>query len=194
MALFNRILIILLSIVVLVGAGAVLLTTVGLIHPEQAAASGALLAERLVQFTQLDSTTWRWTVLICLGIMLLALLLLVVELLPGKRAPRTITLKDDKVGKVTVSLEGLRKLADREAGHVPGVVRARSDVAEVPPGLQISCKVFVDPSRSVPNMSEKLQERVKSSVEHHVGITVTQVQVETQVAPVATNRRPRRVE
>jgi hypothetical protein len=194
MALFNRILIILLSVVIIVIAGAVLLTALGLLQPSQAAASGSWFAERLLQFTQLDSTTWRWTVVISVAILLLALLLFVVELLPGTRAPRTITLRDDKDGKVTVSLDGLRKLADREAGLVPGVVQARSDVAEEPPGLRIACRVSVDPSKSVPDTSEKLRERVKTSVEHHVGVAVTQVLVDTRVAPTVTNRRPRRVE
>jgi hypothetical protein len=190
-ALFNRILIILVSVVALIATGAVLLTTLGLIHPEQAAASGNMFAARLVQFTQLDPTTWRWTVVISLAIMLLALLLLVIELLPGRRAPRTITLRDDKDGRVTVALGGLRKLADREAGLVPGVVRARADVVEQPPGLRISCQVSVDPSRSVPDLSDKLRERLKMSVEHHLGIEVTQLLVATEVAPTANNRRPR---
>ena len=194
MALFNRILIILLSVVAIISAGAVLLTTLGLIQPSQAAASGSWVAERLLQFTQLDSTTWRSTVVVSLAIILLALALFVFELLPGRRAPRTITLRDDTAGKVTVALDGLRKLADREAGRVPGVVQARSDVAEDPPGLRIACRVAVDPSKSVPDMSEKLRERVKTSVEHHVGVAVTQVLVETSVSPAATNRRPRRVE
>jgi hypothetical protein len=193
-ALFNRILIILLSVVAIITAGAVLFTALGLIQPSQAAASGSWFAERLLQFTQLDSTTLRWTVVISLAIILLALALFVFELLPGRRAPRTITLRDDKAGKVTVALDGLRKLADREAGRVPGVVQARSDVAEDPPGLRIACRVAVDPSKSVPDMSEKLRERVKTSVEHHVGVAVTQVLVETSVSPPATNRRPRRVE
>jgi len=193
-ALFNRVFIILLSVVVLIVTGAVLLTTLGLIHPEQAAASGARLTERLVQFTQLDPTTWRWTVVVSVAIILLSLLLLVVELLPGRRAPRTITLKDDKVGKVTVALDGLRKLADREAALVPGVVRARSKVMEESRGLRISCRVSVDPSENVPEMSEKLRERLKMSVQHHVGLAITQLAIDTRVAPVATDPRPRRVE
>jgi hypothetical protein len=193
-ALFNRILIVLLSVITIIGTGAVLLTTLGVLHPEQAAASGSRVAERLVQFQQLDSSTWRWTVLICLAIILVALLLLVFELVPGRRAPRRITIKDDKVGRVTVALDSLRQLADHEASLIPGVVRASSQVAEQPPGLSIACRISVDPSKSVPDMSEKLRERVKTSVEHHVGIAVTQLSIDTRVATPATNRRPRRVE
>lgn len=194
MALFNRIFIVLLAGVVLVFGGAVLLTAVGLIQPAEAAASGSWFAARLVQFTQLDATTMRWTVGICLGLIVLAIVLVVLELRRGGRSPGQITLKDDELGRVTVAVDGLRELTEREAVQIKGVVRVRSHVEQEPPGLRISCRASVDAATSVPELTEELRERLKKSLEHHVGLAVTRVSIETHVAPRQTKRRPRRVE
>jgi hypothetical protein len=193
-ALFNRLLIVLLAVLVLVAATAVLLTTVGVIQPGQFASAGSWFVDRLVPFTQVDPPTRSLTVGVSLALVVLALLLLFLELRPGPREARRITLKDDETGRVTVALDGLRQLADREAGRVEGVRRADSQVAEQPPGLRIACRVAVDPESSVPDLTQKLQVRLKEAVEHHVGLVVTQVSVDAQVAPLAPNQRHRRVE
>ena len=128
----------------------------------------------------------------CLGPIVVALVLLVFELRPEPRAAARITLKEDGNGRVTVPLDSVRALADWEAGHVAGVTRARSQVTEDANGLQILCRISVDPASSVPDLTQELQERVKAAVQHDVGLTVTQVSVDAQVTPAVTDRRPRR--
>jgi hypothetical protein len=194
-ALFNRLLIIVLAVVVLVGALVSLLTTVGLIQPSSAAAAGPWFVDRLVPFTGLDTTTSAVAVGVCLALIVVAVLLLVLELRPNASEPQRITLKQDQLGRVTVRLDGLRTLADREAASVVGVLKARTEVAQESPGLRIACRATVDPKSSVPELTETLRERLKSAMEHHVGLTVSQVSVDTQVAPIAaTAQRRRRVE
>ena len=193
MALFNRLVIILLALVVLVTASAVLLTTVGVLDPAQLALAGPWFVDRLVPFTQLDATNRSLTLGLCLALIVLALLLLFLEMRPGPRGARQITLKQDALGRVTVTLDEVRQLADREAGQVPGVTSVRSHVETEPPGLSIACRVSVDPAGSIPDMTDELRERLKAAVEHHVGLAVTQVSVDAQVPPMATNRRRRRV-
>jgi hypothetical protein len=194
MALFNRLLIILLALVLLVTALAALLTTLGVIQPAQLALAGSWFVDRVLPFSQLDPTTGSLTVGVCLVLILLALLLLFLELRPGPRESRRITLTDDDLGRVTVALDGLRELADREARRVEGVLTARSKVEQEPPGLRIACRVSVDPAISVPDMTQALRERLKTAVEHHVGLVVSHVSVDAQVARLATNQRHRRVE
>jgi hypothetical protein len=193
-ALFNRLLIILLALVVLVTTIAALLTTLGLIQPVQLALAGSWFIDRLIPFTQLDPMTGTLTVGVCLVLIVLALLLLFLELRPGPREARRITLKDDDLGRVTVALDGLRTLANREATRVDGVLRARTQVEQEPPGLRIACRVSVDPASSVPDLTQTLRERLKAAVEHHVGLKVSHVSVDAQVAPLGTNQRHRRVE
>jgi hypothetical protein len=192
--LFNRVLVVVLALVTLVAAGVALLTTLGLFQPEQVAPMGAWFVDRLVIFTQLDPSSRGWSVGVCLALILLAVVVLVLEFRPGPRAARSIVLKEDPLGRVTVALDGISALVDREASRVAGVLRARSEVAEETAGLRIACRVSVDPESSVPDVSQQLRERLKTVVEHHVGLKVTQVAVDVAVPALPASQRHRRVE
>jgi hypothetical protein len=185
---FNRLLIILLALLLLIAAGAVLMVVLGLIRPEQIAPT-PWFADRLVPFTQLDPTSRSWAVGIGILVFLVGLLLLFLELRPGPREAPGITLKQDGLGRVTVARAGVRELVDREAGRVAGVMEVRSRVEEDPAGLRILCRISVDPTGSVPEMTQELQERLKAAVEHHLGRHVADVSVDAQVAPLVSDRR-----
>jgi len=185
---FNRLLIILLDLLLLVVAGAVLLVALGLTRPGQIAPT-PWFVDRLVPFTQLDPTTWGWTVGVSIVLLLVGLLLLFFELRLGPREAPRITLKQDGLGRVTVVRDGVRHLVDREAGRVAGVMEVRSHVEEDPAGLRILCRLSVDPTRSVPELTQELQERLKGVVEHHLGRPVAEVRVDAQVAPLMSDRR-----
>jgi hypothetical protein len=187
-SLFNRLLIILFDLLLLVAAAAVLLTTLGVTQPEQLAPP-PWFADRLVPFTHLDSTSWTWTVGVSIVLLLVGLLLLFIELRPGPREAPRITLKQDGLGRVTVSRDGVRRLVDREAGQVAGVMEVRSDIKEDVAGLQILCRVSVDPTSSLPEVTQELQERLKTAVEHHLGRPVAAISVDAQVASLASDRR-----
>jgi hypothetical protein len=184
---FNRLLIILLDLLLLVAAGAVLLVTLGVTAPERLAPT-PWFVDRLVPFTQLDSTGWNWTVGVSLVLLLVGLLLLFFELRPGPREAPRIMLKQDGLGRVTVARDGIRHLVDREAGQVAGVMEVRSQVEEDAAGLRILCRLSVDPTRSMPEMIQELQERLKAAVEHHLGRPVAEVRVDAQVAPLVSDR------
>jgi len=98
-------------------------------------------------------------------------------------------LKQDGLGRVTVARDGVRELVDREAGRVAGVMEVRSHIEQDHAGLRILCRLSVDPTRSVPDMTQELQERLKGVVEHHLGRPVAEVRVDAQVAPLASDRR-----
>ncbi len=188
MNVFNRLLIILLDLLLLMAAGAVLLTTLGLIRPEQLAPT-PWFVDRLAPFTQLDPTSWSWAVGVSSVLLLVGLLLLVLELRPAPRAAPRITLKQDGLGRVTVARAGVRDLVDREASRVAGVMEVRSHVEEDRAGLRILCRLSVDPTGSMPEMTQELQERLKAVVEHHLGRPVAEVSVDAQVAPLVSDRR-----
>ncbi len=188
MSVFNRLLIILLDLLLLVAAGAVLLTALGVTQPEQLAPT-PWFVNRLVPFTQLDPTSWRRVVGVSVVLLLVGLLLLFLELRPGPREAPRMTLKQDGLGRVTMARDGVRELVDHEASRVAGVMEVRSRVEEDPAGLRILCRVSVDPTGSVPEMTQELQERLKGVVEHHLGRPVAEVRVDAQVAPLASDRR-----
>jgi hypothetical protein len=185
---FNRLLIILLALLLLVAAGAVLLTALGVTGPEQLAPTPWFI-DRLVPFTQLDPTSWAWVVGVGVVLLLGGLLLLFLELRPGPREAPRITLKQDGLGRVRVARAGVRELVDREAGRVAGVMQVRSHVEENAAGLRILCRLSVNPTASVPEMTQELQERLKAVVEHHLGRPVAEVSVDAQVAPLKSDGR-----
>lgn len=188
MNVFNRLLLILLDLLLLVTAGAVLLTTLGVTQPKQLAPT-PWFVDRLVPFTQLDPTSRNWAVGVSIVVFLVGLLLLFFELRPGPRQAPRIMLKQDGLGRVTMARDGVRELADREAGQVAGVMEVRSHVEEDAAGLRILCRLSVDPTRSVPEVTQELQERLKAAVEHHLGRPVAEVRVDAQVAPLVSDRR-----
>lgn len=192
MNIFNRVLIILLLVVLLMAAAAVLLVTLGVAGPAQLAPH-PWFADRLAPFAQLDPTNWWWAVGISSALLVLGLILLVAELQPGPIEPKRMTLKEDPLGRVTVTLDGVRELVAREAGRVDGVMEVDARVREERQGLVIMCRAAVDPTRQVPDLTEELRTRVREAVEHHLGRQVAIVQVDTQLAPLTARRVARRV-
>ena len=193
MTVFNRVLIILLDLLLLVATGAVLLVSLGLAQPDQLAPT-VWFYDRLRGFTQLDLASWGWTVGVSGVLFLLGLLLLLFELRPPPREEPQVLLKQDGLGRITVSRDGVRELVSREAGRVAGVMEVRPQVEENRKGMRILCRTSVDPSASVPELTRELQERVKAAVEHHLGRRVAEVRVDAQLEPLGSpGRRARRV-
>jgi Asp23 family, cell envelope-related function len=189
--LFNRLLLVLLALGLVVAAGAVVLVALGL-APPAALAPAPWFADRLAPFAGLDPVAWGWTVGVGLALVLLGLLVLVLELRPGPREEPRLTLKRDGLGTVTVTRSGVRQVVEREAGRVAGVVEARARVQEGDRGLRVDCRVAVDPAADIPAVTEAVQARVKAAVEHAVGRPVAEVRVDAQVEPLggAPRRRP----
>jgi hypothetical protein len=193
MNVFNRVLIILLDLLLLVVTSAVLLVSFGLARPEQLAPT-SWWQDRLVPFTQLAFATWGWTVGICGALFLLGLLLLFFELRPPPREAPQLVLKQDGLGRVTVTRDGVRELVGREAGRVAGVMEVRPRVEENSKGMRILCRTSVDPTANMPELTREVQERVKAAVEHHLGRQVAEVRVDAQLEPLdGPGRRARRV-
>jgi uncharacterized alkaline shock family protein YloU len=186
---FNRLVIVLLAMALLVAAAAVLLVTLGLARPTDLAPA-PWFADRLAPFAQLDPSSWGWTVGVCLGLVLVGLLLLVAELRPGRREESRLTLKRDELGTVTVTRRAVRAIVEREAGQVAGVAEAHSRLQESNGGLHVFCRVAVDPAAAIPALAEAVQARVRAAVERAVGRPVAEVRVDAQVEPLTGARRP----
>jgi uncharacterized alkaline shock family protein YloU len=192
MNVFNRALIVLLCLALLVATGAVLLVSLDLVSPAQLAPA-PWFQDRLAPFTELDPTTWGQTIAACAALLLVGLVLLALELRPGPRAAAQMTLTQDALGRVTVAREGILELVRRAAAGVPGVLAANAWVDEGPQGLRIRSRVAVVPTANVAELAAEVQERVRAAVEHHLGRPVAEVRVDTRVAPTPPARPVRRV-
>jgi uncharacterized alkaline shock family protein YloU len=189
MNLFNRLLILLLSLLVLAGAAVVLLAMLGAAQPEHLVPT-PWVRDRLDVLVQLDPAGRARTISASVVALLLAIVLALLELRPARRDAR-LTLKQDALGQVTVAHEVVRELVRREGRRIAGVmaVHPRLDVDRGE--LRIRCRVSVDPTASLPELTQQLQDRVKASIEHHLGRPVAEVSVDTQLAPLV-DRWPRR--
>jgi hypothetical protein len=191
MNLFNRVLILLLALLVLAGAAVVLLAMLGVARPEHLAPT-PWVRDGLQVLVQLDPAGRARTIIASVGTLLLAIVLAFLELRPARRDARLVV-KQDALGRVTVAQDVVRELVRREAALTAGImeVHPRLDVDNRGLGMRIRCRVSVDPTASLPELTEQFQERVKASIEHHLGRPVAEVSVNTQLAPLA-DRRPRR--
>ena len=91
-------------------------------------------------------------------------------------------MKEDGLGRVTVARAGVNELVEHEAAQVSGIIGARSRIAEGEAGLQIDCRVTVDPTESLPERAEELRKRLARALERCLGKAVAQVNVEARVA------------
>lgn len=192
MNVLNRILVILISLVAFIVSLAILLVTLGLLAPETIAPNN-WFQNRLDEFVGLSGTDWNWAVAVSSAVVAVSLLLLILEMRPGTREPSRLVIKQDDMGRVTVALDSVRRLVDWEAARESGVMEAESQVTEESDGLQIRSRVSMNPQANAPEVAESLQERIKSTVEHHIGIHVSQVAVDTQLEPLRGRQDRRRV-
>lgn len=189
MSIFNRLLIILLSLALLVAAGAILLVTLGIVEPAQLALT-SWIEDRLEPFTTLSERDQIVTSAVCGGLLVIGLLLLLFELKPPGDDGR-MTLTRDARGRVTVKRDGIAALADRETLQIPGVMESRARVDEDGKRVRIRERVSVERGAQVAATTEAIRERVKTAVEQHVGKPVADVRVDAQLEPLDRRRRVR---
>jgi uncharacterized alkaline shock family protein YloU len=116
-------------------------------------------------------------------LVILGVLLFAIELpRPNPRTP--FVLKDDGLGRVTLARDGLRRLINRAAGEVPGVMEVRSRVEEHKEGFDIRCRVSVEPSADISQLTAAVQEHVQDAVQRFLGRPVATVQVNAQLEPL----------
>lgn len=177
---FNRFVVVLLGLGLLVAATVVVLVASGLLPPDRVLAAGPLEASLLQPTIGFDRVI---VVAAATAIGLLALLLLYVELRAGRRDTSRLVLHEDKAGSVTINLGSIRQLATHEAAQVDGVLRADSRVRTTNHGLRIHSMVSVSPSAKVTELGSEIGHRIRSSVEGHLGCLVQDVRIDTQLVP-----------
>lgn len=198
MHIFNRIVMILLSLITLaLGASTFLLLT-GTVIPDN-----RYLRTILAMYTAYRAVALRrgetsnTAILIAFLVGLVGLILLVLELLPIGRLFRRpegkpYVVRQDAVGEVTVDRSMVRDLVEHEATSVPGVVRAEPHVQDGPDGLRIEVHASLAWDADAPSVGQLLQERVKDSVQTHLGLPVAQVQVTATRELLRETKGPRR--
>jgi uncharacterized alkaline shock family protein YloU len=190
MNVFNRIIMILLSVAAIAFSSIVFLLVGGVIRPSQVSPGGFLLGLWGL-FAQLNSTNATITAVVFALVVIVAVILLIFELNILGREPAQFVVREDGLGKVTVARSSVRKLVGYEAAAVPGVIETRQAVEKGRDGLRVHIRALLLPEVDAPEVGHILQEKVQKSIQGHIGLPVTDVQVATQLEPFDKPRRRR---
>ena len=137
----------------------------------------------LSSFAAMEPNATLVTTAVALVVILIGLVLLIAELRP-ERQVRTLTIRQDGLGSVTVRLASVRDLVTYTAGQIPTVLQVQPDITTTSRGLQIRCRAALSPEASIPQVSSQLQGRIKEAVEQHLGMKVAEVAVQAQLEPL----------
>ncbi len=190
MNVFNRIIIILLSLAAIAFSIIVFLLVGGVVRPTQVSPGGLLLGLWSL-FAQLNPTNATIAVVVFALVVIVALILLILELNIINREPAQFVVQEDSLGKVTVARSSVRKLVGYESATVPGVIETRQTVDKGRDGLRVQVRALLLPEVDAPAVGHTLQEKVQQSIQGHIGLPVAEVQVATQIEPFEKPRRRR---
>ncbi len=187
MNLFNRLIVTLLAGILTAAGAFVFGAAYG--WPDARALQGlpALLALR----AELMELPALWTASGGLAGAFLGLAGLYAELRVPDQKPGMV-IQRDKLGTLTVSLAGLRRLAEHVVSDIPGVETVRADARATRDGVAYHCRVVLTPDSSAPDVSEEIRARLGAAVSHHLGRRAARIDVYTQVGqPQNTRKRVR---
>ena len=140
-------------------------------------------------FAQLNQADATIAAVVFALVVIIAVILLIFELNILGREPAQFVVREDSLGKVTVARSSVRKLVGYEAAAVPGVIETRQAVEKGRDGLRVHIRALLLPEVDAPEVGHILQERVHKSIQGHIGLPVTEVQVATQLEPFDKHRR-----
>ena len=192
MHVFNRILLLLLALIALAVGIISLLLLFGSIRPS-AVSPGGVLYGQWHFFTTLHGSDATTALLVSGALIVLGLLVLILELLPGRREPARYLVRQDGLGRVTVTRSSVRALVQHEAALVPGVMEVDPRVTGGSKGLHIYSRTSVAPEVEAQAVGQQLQARIQEAIQQHLGLPVAEVQVAAQIGPLNTRRRVPRV-
>lgn len=187
MDLLNRLIVTLLAVTLVIAGGFVVGASSGWM-PATALAQAPGLARLAVSLQDLPGMTSFWTSVGGGGSLVVGLVLLWLEVRPRRR-DRLLILQRDKTGEVTVSLVGMKRLADFVIGELPGVETVVSEARAARGGLQFRCNLLVKPDANAPALAEAIRARLSSAVEAHVGVPATTIHIHTRVGELSNGKR-----
>lgn len=187
MDLLNRLIVTLLAIMLVTAGGFVVGASSGWM-PASTLGQAPALARLAVTLQDVSGMTSFWVSAGGGGSLVLGLVLLWLEVRPRRRE-RLLILQRDKIGEVTVSLVGMKRLADFVIGDLPGVEAVASEARANGEGLQFRCKLVVKPDANTPALAETIRTRLSSAVETHVGLPATTIHIHTRVGELSNGKR-----
>lgn len=200
MHIVNRVLMIIAALIILIFGSITFLLLTGIVAPANQTLRNVLTLYKALQaIALLRGTQNNTAIIIALFLALIGLALLVLELwgpvrrlLGGEQAKRYVV-RQDSLGQVTVDRTMVRDWVQHEAESVPGVLHAEPEVHDGKDGLHVSTRAAIAWDADAPGVGQVLQQRIKDSVQTHLGLPVAEVRVSAQSAPLVAEPPRRRV-
>ena len=175
MNLINRLIVLILALVALLGGVLVLLVLTGAIAPEEI--PGGLLLPQFESVAKGKGAALGTNIGIAIALLLGGLLVLVMELRPLASGPRMVLVSAGEQGVVRIALESIRELAEKTGGGNRSVRSLKCRVRVTPSGLRILCLANLNLGSDVPIVSSELQKSIDDAVERLTGLPVIDVAV-----------------
>jgi hypothetical protein len=120
----------------------------------------------------------------------LGVLLLFLAMAPGRASKRLIVLKRalpelEGDTTITVAERGLHALVARATRDIPGVRESDAVVALGRKGWALKCHLSLWGEAAVPEVVRQVDQAVRGALEHHTGVPVARLRIETQLGPLA---------
>ena len=190
MNVFNRIIVILVCLIAIAFSIIVFLLVGGVIRPTQVSPGGFLSG--LWSFYSQLSPSYATIAAVAFALLLIvALIIVILEFYSLRIGSEPIVVRNDGLGKVTVTRSSVRKLVGYEAHTIPGVIETRQTVDEGRKGLSVHVRALLFPEVNAPEVGHTLQENVQKAIQAHMGLEVIEVQVATQLDPFDKPRKRR---
>lgn len=90
---------------------------------------------------------------------------------------------------IRISERALGALANRVTNTIDGVRQSSSTIALGKKGWDLRCRLQLWTEARIPEVVGKLERDLRASFEHHTGLPVARVQIETDFEPVGIDRR-----
>ncbi|MCR8642413.1 alkaline shock response membrane anchor protein AmaP [Paenibacillus sp. N1-5-1-14] len=135
-----------------------------------------------------------WVLAVCAVVLLISLRFLFISLRRGQADAPSISERTE-FGEFRISVETIENLSLKAASKVRGVKDLRVRVNVTPPGLEITVRTYVDGERTIPEITQELQQAIKGHIEEITGYPVVSVSVYVaNTVQSSSNNAPRRVE
>jgi uncharacterized alkaline shock family protein YloU len=200
MNIVNRAIMIVASLIVFLFGMIIFVLLTGIVVPGNQTLRNILaLYSALRAVALLRGASGNVAILIALMLAAIGLAVLVLELwgpvrlLLRGRQDKPYVIRRDAHGQVTVGRSMVRDVVQHEAEAVPGVLHAEPSVHDGKDGLRVSTRASLVWDADAPGTGQILQERIRESVQNHLGLPVAEVNVVAQTAPLPKEPPRRRV-
>lgn len=180
MNLFNRLLVILATLVLIIISVTICLQVLNIISIERIGISFPLVELLLPNYGS-DLATRLAAGGSSLGVFSISLVLLFFELRQFFSKERYFLVAKESLGMIEVSELCIKKFINYEAKQLVSIGESRSTIKETSDGFYIKTFVTITPETSITELGKDLQLRIKTAMQEKLGLYVSEVDVKTRL-------------